>query len=221
MSETGLFGWNEPTWVGVGAIVSAAAALATAWMALLTRLLASKTTVVATETALLAKETRSLATASLEQILQAERHHQDALTPLVFLNVSCKGRRVLQGWEVCYEGTITNAGPGPAVSVEVLAAPASFVARRFLCGMIASSTTQSFSRTILYDSPVNVPDMLPFTAFLLYDDIFGRRGGTFQTCHSGSSEHCSIEQLIRPGVASASKLAEIVSGRGLGNASLA
>ena len=69
-------------------------------------------------------------------------------------------------------------------------------------------------RSVTYDVGTTLPDVVPYNIFVLYDDIFGRRGGTFQSSHSGFLEHCQLQQLIRPGVETPEKLRDIAMGRG-------
>ncbi len=185
--QRGLFGLNEPTWIGIGTIAGSLAFLATA--------------VLAGCTWWLAEKTRDLVRSSNEERTQAERHHREALTPIVHLRAASHAKQVSGKDEVTLSlrGTIDNSGTGPATDVEVFFSPEGYGACRFYYGVIGATGADKFERAITYRTPVLVASFLPCKVAVRYKDLFGQLGVVLQQSYDGSAEHLRVDEHVRPG----------------------
>lgn len=124
---------SDSGWFIFSACAAAAAALATAFLAVLTWSLASATTTMA------GQAKRQVDTA-FDAFKQAERHHQQSLMPVVFLEATCKAETSSDGHHVVFEGDLVNVGPG--ASTEVIA--------YVLCGTYEGNPMQEFAEQKVY-----------------------------------------------------------------------
>lgn len=182
--NTGLFGWNEATWVSISAIVSALAACATVYLALYTRSLA--------------QETRDLVRAGVDERSQTERHHQQSLMPLVFAEGGCRLDRVQEGFQITFHGTLRNIGAGPSSSVNMLLRPIGFVGRTKYLGVLGAGQVTNFTVHWVIGDVAPNQKLLPYDSLVRFQTIFGTEGAVYQRSHSGQAEDALALDLVLP-----------------------
>lgn len=189
--DHGLFGLNEPTWVSISAIVAALAAIATLYLAFYTRQLARRTSEMALET-------RDLVKAAGDERQQVERHHQQTLMPIVFLEAGCIMRSGSDGTWIVFEGTIRNVGGGPSTGINILFKPFGFVERVSYQGLIGPNEGRPFRVEWKLTGPVPFQETLPYDTVTRFRTIFETEGAIHQKSFSGMARNAIVQAYISP-----------------------
>jgi hypothetical protein len=183
--EMGPLGWNEPTWVAIGAVTAAFAMTATAVMAFYTRRLA--------------KETRDIVVESAEERAQLERHHQQSLMPLVQVEGTCLLSREARGNYIRFQGEIVNIGPGPSIGINLLLRPSAVTGRWFYLGVIAGNERRPLNvEWLLPSGPVQDTSRLPYDSLTRFRTVFETEGLVHQRSHSGEAKDALTMDFIIP-----------------------
>jgi hypothetical protein len=190
-SGQGLFGFNEATWVSISAIVAALAAGATFYLALLTRELARRTSEMA-------EETKDLVKAAGDERLQVERHHQQTLMPIVYLEAECCMQPRLGGIYIVFQGEVRNVGGGPSTGINILLKPSGYVERIAYQGLIGPNERRPFKIEWRLTGPVPVQDVLPYDSITRFRSIFETEGAIHQKSSSGLAKNAIVQDYISP-----------------------
>lgn len=172
--EHGLFGWNEPTWVAVGAIVSVVVAVATLAVALVTK---------------------ELAASDEADRKQAEEHHQRALSPFCVIR-EATSRVEGDAPQIIFK--VQNIGAGSAVRVNVQMVPvkeglerAGIGVSHFMGPLLPSEISYEIKNGFSGWGGRN-----PFGAFVVrleFENMFGSWGVTEWTVSGVFFSHISLE----------------------------
>ena len=192
--ETGLFGLNEPTWIGIGTIAGTFAFLATG--------------ALAGGTWWLGYQTRDLVRSSNEERTEAERHHRESLTPLICtfglssLVTADVGAEQQLVYSVSLTGTIANVGPGPAAEVSVWFTPSATTRKEFPAAPIGGNSEVKlhigYEIGTWFAGTANRGYAWPFRCAIRYVSMFGDEGCLVLASHSGRAEDLRVLYNRRP-----------------------
>ena len=189
--------WTE--WVRWAVeIVTPVAAIA---LFIATLSLVNKTRAVAEKTADLVKET-------IRGTDQLDRHHQEALLPMVYVDAELRLEHQVRnnqaGMLISLRGSLVNVGPGPATSVNLLVHPAPIVERSFYQGLIGPNSRQPLLEVEYWLYPITFDrndGPHPFTVTTKYVTLFNTVGHTKQRSHSGRRDDLIVESSEKPMIA--------------------
>lgn len=190
-------------WLIFSAVAAAAAAIATAVLAFLTRNLATATQEMARKTADLATETKEQVEKSADAFTQAERHHQQSLMPVVYVEARCYAEDIHGRNLVLFEGEVVNIGPGAATEIMVYLLCGTyegtprqeFPEQKIYLGMLAPNSRAKFQVGFNVDDnfiPVPGGRVYPYQAFTTFKSVFGVLGGVLQISNTGEAKDALI-----------------------------
>lgn len=161
-------------------------ALGAAFAGLGTLILASLTWKLAAATNSMSQKTAELADASVSQALQAERHHRQALSPIVVGKVSAIVTRPRgANFTVHLAGNLKNVGPGPAVRVRFVLRVQGTVPVRSEIGAIESGGATTVNNQFGVSEQLSKLGRSPFYLGIAFTDIFGNEGWVLQRSRYG------------------------------------
>jgi hypothetical protein len=194
--------------------VQGIAALATVALVGATLLLVNKTRIVATKTAELVEKTKKVADRTAELVNetirstdQLDRHHQEALLPMVYVEAGLvlahQIRNNERGMLFSFVGELVNVGAGPSTSVNVLFHPAGIAERSFYQGMIGANSRRTLREVEWWIPLADQPEgNRPFEVTTKYETLFDTVGHTIQRNHSGLPKDIIVvdsqKPIIRP-----------------------
>jgi hypothetical protein len=173
-------------WVSISAIVSAVAAAVTCAMAIYTKSLAV--------------ETKIMSDSALEQSIQVERHHRQALSPVVIAKLSVSSSAYGPFTIVRVKGALKNVGPGPAVRVSFVLRPRDFRVVKAEFEAIGANDERPVD--FQFQSPHHPTEYgsVAYYCAVGFQDLFGQEGWTIQRSRFGADttliEHQSPVQRL-------------------------
>ncbi len=195
LSAPGPAAGEQTIWLAVSGVASTIAALVTGTLAFFTYRLAKVTSALAEDTVVASR--------------LADRHHQEALQPLVRVEGELTIRHIVgpsgepNEYLIVLDGEVVNVGGGPATSINILVKPDSYVERSFYLGMLGANSTRILrgvqwrvSRTQHHPNMA----LWPFHLQVRYQSIFGSEGTTEQYSHSGQRTDLIDSHYMAPRV---------------------
>lgn len=205
---------RDSGWSIFAAWAAAFAAIATFFLAWLTRNLAAATTEMARKTADLSSETSEQAKASVEAIAQAQRHHEQSLMPIVFVNFDCTARTAANKRWIQLKGEVRNIGPGPATEIYLHLRAATYVPEYAIyLGVIGANSQQPVELEYEMMSS-NYIESIPFDCVTRYSTIFETEGAVVQHSHSGLKRDIKVAKYFPPITTSKTKIATYLATQG-------
>ena len=171
-ATTGLFGWSEAVWVSISAIVSAGVAVVTYLMARYTKRLAV--------------ETKTISDSALTQAIQIERHHRQALSPVVVARISVTSFGFGGNSMVQVKGTIKNVGPGPAVRLTFMLRPRNLRVVTKEMEALGPGETREINDSFGAAGRLTRYGTLGYYCAIRFTDLFEQDGWTVQRSRNGA-----------------------------------
>ncbi len=194
---------TDSNWAKAAALGSIAAAVATVILASFTRNLAVETKTMAIKTAELAEQTKQQVSENVDAFNQSERHHQQAMMPLVTLDLLASKEQLpvtigqVPQYVMRFTGRVKNIGPGPSISVNALVKPIAYSQSWHYLGIIAATAMDGLH----IDRPFT-GGVVPHQGFFPYDclvhfvSVFGTEGFVHLYSHSGDTKDAVVKQIV-------------------------
>lgn len=217
----------DSRWAITAALASTAAAVGTLVLAWVTRNLAYATSEMSratkemvAKTAMLGAQTAKQTEETALSTEQAQRHHEQALMPIVWVELQCK--RVAKHIEVGkYEiaigvgGTAYNTGSGPTTSVYLHLKASSYRHPwAIYLGLVGPNAKRDFSFEYPLGTNAQALDYFPYDCVTRFTTIFGTEGAVFQHSYSGKSQDAVVSRYILPSTQSAQQIQKLLSDEG-------
>lgn len=206
-------------WAIFAAWAAAAAAIATATLAWLTRNLANATKEMVTKTAALAEQTATQAKESALAIEQAQRHHEQALMPIVWVLLDCENAHIAgtnpQERGIVVEGQVINSGPGPAISIYLHLKASSYIPQYAIyLGLVGPNMARPFKFVFSLGETHQALRAFPYDCVTRYTSIFDTEGAIVQHSYSGLSKHAVVARYIAPSRESVKEIKDYLTNNG-------
>lgn len=188
-----------------------------------TREMVAKTAALGEQAALQAKESARQVEETAQSLVQAQRHHEQSLMPIVWVSLNCSRISVaappgVQGtrFAIGVSGKIINSGPGPATAIYLhLKVSAYHPTHAEYLGLLGPNSDRDFSMMFELGPPHQALEWFPWECLTRYRTIFDTEGAIAQHSHSGKAEHGVVSHYIQPSDQSEDEIRTLLATSGL------
>jgi hypothetical protein len=153
-------------------------------------------------TAVMAWKTSELAKDTVDASDLADRHHQEALMPHVYVSAVMRSRMreyneptgKVRDWFVSLEGELVNVGMGPALDIRLFITRGEQTTEHYVgfCSPKERKPITDISWSLSSD-PAPGKAMLPFSIAVNYDTVFRSSRTTTEVCRTGRHNDLHVE----------------------------